>query len=168
MSKCKNILIENIVLETFELPKQIVVNLIYQYSQFFWEYFSVLITIEIGDNIGEPLNIVLDNRGPFSQKVSKTIHCSRNIFSTNFKIKILWYNTIIQFKVILRKLQTAGGIDALTHVTQHFDAGFHVPLLTWEQPVAVIDSENSLQQLHKHWLPGLSHKQRWMSLLQMV
>lgn len=93
-------------------------------------------------------------------------HFSRNFSITNFKIIMLLYNTIIQQKLVLWKIKTAGGNDALTHVTQHFDAGFHIALLTWEQPVAVIHTENSLQQLHKHWLPCL--RQREMSHLLMV
>lgn len=48
----------------------------------------------------------------------------------------------------------------LTHVTQHFDAGLHVSFLTREQPVAVIHTKHSLQQLHKHGLPSLRERER--------
>lgn len=43
----------------------------------------------------------------------------------------------------------------LTHVREHLDTILNRALLDWNQPVTMVDSKNSLQQLHKNRLPGL-------------
>jgi len=44
----------------------------------------------------------------------------------------------------------------LTNIREHFDTALNRALLDWDQPMAVIDPEHSLQQLHIDCLPGLT------------
>lgn len=53
-------------------------------------------------------------------------------------------------------LKLAQVIDMnLTNIREHFDAALNGAFLHWDQPVAVVHSEHSLQQLDKDWLPCL-------------
>lgn len=49
----------------------------------------------------------------------------------------------------------AGAPVTLTHVGEHADAALHRGLLAGRQPVAVVDAEDALQQLHEYRLAGL-------------
>ena len=60
------------------------------------------------------------------------------------------------YEVIMESVLTA----ALTNIAEHLNAALHTSLLTWDQPVAVVDPEHALQELHEHRLPSLKERER--------
>lgn len=54
----------------------------------------------------------------------------------------------------------------LTHVGQYPDAALHRCLLAGQQPVAMVDAEHALQQLHEHGLACLQESWGQVSMGQ--
>ena len=47
---------------------------------------------------------------------------------------------------------------SLTYIRQHPDAALHRGLLAWHEPVAVVNPEHTLQQLHEDGLASLQER----------
>lgn len=69
-----------------------------------------------------------------------------------------WMGMMLSFKAhsVCEFMENWNGHgQILTHIRQNLNAALNRGFLSRNQPVTVVNSENPLQELHKHRLPGL-------------